>query len=113
MSDLIKLDETTELLKISNEKYRYVNPTFSKPSAKLSDYNADIKLKVGKSAIVCVARIIITYTLHATLDLNVLIMLFICKQCDRDLGLWPITTKVAPLSEYTNNVCSSNSLAVC
>ena len=46
--DLIKLDENTELMKISNEKYRYVNPTFTKPSAKLSDFNADIKLKVGE-----------------------------------------------------------------
>lgn len=46
--DLIKLDENTELMKISNDKYRYVNPTFTKPSAKLSDFNADIKLKVGE-----------------------------------------------------------------
>ena len=46
--DLIKLDENTELMKISKDKYRYVNPTFTKPSAKLSDFNADIKLKVGE-----------------------------------------------------------------
>jgi len=46
--DFIKLDETTELMKISADKYRYNNPLFTKPTAKISDFNADIKLKVGK-----------------------------------------------------------------
>ena len=47
--DLIQLDSSTELMKISNNKYRYVNSTFQKPSAKLSDHSANIKLKVGES----------------------------------------------------------------
>ena len=46
--DLIRLDETTELVKISNEKYRYINPSFEKPTVKLSDHSTDIKLRVGE-----------------------------------------------------------------
>ncbi|XP_067936126.1 kelch-like protein 9 [Watersipora subatra] len=45
--DLIHVDDNTELVKISNIKYRYLNTKFHKPTVKLSDHNADIKLKVG------------------------------------------------------------------
>lgn len=52
-SDLIKLDVTTELMKISTDTYRYVNSQFTKPTAKLSDHTTDIKLKVGMLSYAC------------------------------------------------------------
>lgn len=41
-------EKHTELIKVSEERYKYINTTYQRVSAKMYDYNCDIKLRVEK-----------------------------------------------------------------